>query len=70
MSKYAAIPIENAGMLKEHYSIATPATWQIDEHYAGVEDRDFSEGQRQDITDAGGIVFEDAEEFHNWFNNV
>lgn len=67
---YAAIPIEDAHRLKEHYSIANPQTWLIDAYYAGVEDRDFSEAQRQDIADAGGIIFEDAEEFHNWFNNV
>lgn len=67
---YAAIPIEDAHRLKEHYSIANPQTWLIDAHYAGVEDREFSEAQRAEILNLGGVIFESAQEFHDWFNNV
>jgi hypothetical protein len=35
-----------------------------------VEDREFSEAQRAEILGLGGVIFESAQEFHDWFNNV
>lgn len=72
-NQYGYIPIENAHMLTEVYSIASPATWRFtkeDKEFGGVEENEFTETQKTEIIDLGGECFSSSSEFMNWLNNT
>jgi hypothetical protein len=71
MSYYGAIPFQKADELVENYCIANPSTWNFERQsaqYAGVEDYEFSENQKNEIENLGGVWFSNAAEFLRWLN--
>lgn len=69
---YGVVLFIKAHLLTLHYSIATPATWQFEKDgimYGGVEEQFFSPEQIAEIESLGGQVFNNANEFLNWFNS-
>lgn len=71
MNQYGYIPLENASLLKEAYTVANPSTWQFQKnevYYGGVEENEFTEAQKNEIIALGGQWFETAQDFLNWLN--
>ena len=71
MNQYGYVPSENAHLLQQEYTIATPATWQFEKggfHYGGVEEIQFTEAQKAELLTLGGNWFESAQAFQESFN--
>lgn len=71
MSQYGYIPKQNISSLQQEYNIANPSTWRFVKdtvEYGGVEDNEFTEAQKEEITSLGGGWFESAYDFNQWLN--
>lgn len=69
MSNYGAIPLEKCSQIEQVYTKARPSTWQFERNgvqYGGVEDFEFSQAQKDEITNLGGVWFSSAQEFLAW----
>lgn len=76
MNQYAFIPIENKDKIKLPYAIAMPKTWtflrkesendETGKEYAGLEDFEFTEAQKEEILSLGGQWFLNGLSFNEW----
>lgn len=75
-NQYALLPAERESEILLDYSIADPSTWRIErresdgsvKEYVGVEEREFSAQQLEELFRVGAFVFFTKEHFDIWMN--